>query len=285
MKNKFILQSSGFKTSYLEEIITTLNRFNIEWNDFGIIPNENIITNLENILEPDVNLIARGGTKFLGLLEENKDLELLNSQLSKEQIELKDLYLKKLISSIDYDVDRFDQEVYSLLDLPLLNSGAEYVKLKSLLYSTMEKEYFVKPSKDLKAFNGGLIYADETLMNYLMRTPHMNIEDIEEQTVILAAVQKIYSEYRFFMYKNEILGSSRYMLNGEVLPDTLVPEYISECAVEYSKLYMPNDLYVIDLCETDNGIKIVEYNCWNASGFYHCDIQNVICQINEIKQT
>jgi hypothetical protein len=283
MKNKFILQSTGFKTSYLEEVARTLNRLNIEWHDFGVIPSENIITNLENILSPNTKFIARGGTKFLSLLETNKDLELLNPNLTKEQIEIKDLYLKKLINSIDYDVERFDQEYYSKLGLPLLNSDAQYIKLEKLLYYTMENDHFVKPSKDLKAFNGGIIYSDETLMNYLMRTPHMNIDTIKEETVVLAPVQKIYSEYRFFMYKNNILGSSRYMLNGEVIPDVNVPEYMKEAAIEYAKLYIPNDLYVIDLGDTDNGVKIVEYNCWNASGFYHCDIQNIIGQVNDIK--
>jgi len=281
MKNKFILQSTGFKTSYLEEIAKTLDRFNIDWDDFGIIPSENVITNLENILIPNTRLIARGGTKFLNLLEKNGDLELLNSSLTVEQIKLKDFYLKELIKSIDYDIEKFDQAYYGKLNLPLLNSDAKYIPYKQLEYYTFEKEAFIKPSKDLKSFNGGIIYSDETLLNYLYRTPH-NM-DVKDETIIVAPVKKIYSEYRFFMHKDYILGMSRYMLNGEVAADTLVPEFMKDAVLEYSKLYHPADLYVIDLADTDNGVKIVEYNCWNASGFYNCDIQNIIGNINEIK--
>jgi len=40
----------------------------------------------------------------------------------------------------------------------------------------------------------------------------------------------------------------------------------------------------MDLAETDAGIRIVEYNCWNVSGFYASNVQNIIGQINEIKE-
>ena len=44
------------------------------------------------------------------------------------------------------------------------------------------------------------------------------------------------------------------------------------------------DYYVIDLCETDDGIEIVEYNCWNASGFYKTDIKKILSRITELKK-
>jgi hypothetical protein len=157
------------------------------------------------------------------------------------------------------------------------------MKLEELLYTTMEKDYFVKPSKDLKSFNGGIIYKDETLMNYLMRTPHMNIDNIKQEIIILSEVKKIITEYRFFMYKDKILGSSQYMLNGKLHLNEFVPEYMKNSAIEYSKLYNPSDIFVIDLSETQNGIKIVEYNFWNASSFYLSNIDNILNQINEIK--
>jgi hypothetical protein len=73
MKNRWLLQSNGFKSSYLFEILDTLKRFDIDFKDFGVFTNG--ISNLSEILDCDVNetvFITRGGTKFLGILEKFK---------------------------------------------------------------------------------------------------------------------------------------------------------------------------------------------------------------------
>lgn len=277
--NKWLIQTSGFKTNIIEAIIENLQKLNIEYNDFGLINGCTTITNLENILEPDYNYVTRGGIKFLKLITDTTDLHILNEHLSEEQYN--PLYLTKLMKSIDYDINKFDQLNYSKLNLPLLNNNAMYVPYNNIKTQVFNKDMFMKPSKDLKSFNGGIIPADETLLNYVYRTGFM--KEIEDEIVVVADVQKIYYEYRFFMYQDYILGSSRYMMNGTVSPDTYVPHYIMDAAKEYSKLYNPMELYVMDLAETDRGIKIVEYNCWNASGFYHSNIRDIIFQVNEIK--
>ena len=129
---------------------------------------------------------------------------------------------------------------------------------------------------------GGVIYAGETIQNYIARTGYSS-PNIKSEKIVVSDIKEIQEEYRFFMYKNKILGCSRYMLNSEVNPSDFVPEDIKECAIKYSELYNPSELYVMDLAVTPEGIKIVEYNCWNASGFYHSNIRDIIFQVNEIK--
>lgn len=283
MRTKWLIQSTGFASSYLEEVVNTLNDQKIAWDDFGIV--QDTITNLENILDTQTDIyIIRGGTKVLSLLNTNS-LQALNPHLSDNQIIKEKEYLEKLKNAIDYNEEKFDMEYYKDLSLPFLNDDCEIDKVKNLLYYEFQEDNFIKPSKDSKAFNGGIIYAGETLMNYLMRTPHRNIESIETQSVIISPIKKIKDEYRFFMYKNEILGCSRYMLNGKVNPDSFVPDNIKKAAEYFGLQYNPAEIYVIDLCtfEDTDEIKIVEYNCWNCSGFYHCDIRNIINKINQIK--
>lgn len=289
-KIKWLLQSNGFKSSYLFELVDTFKRFNINYSDFGVLSN-NSISNLDIIFEnfdENTKFITRGGTKFLSILEklksENKDLSFLDNKLSKDIINNSSLYIDKLINSVDYNVQRFDQEVYSKLDLPLLNSNARYVDYSRIKHYEFTKDTFIKPSRDLKSFNGGVIFAGETIQNYIARTGYHS-PNIKDEKIVVSDIKNIDEEYRFFMYKDKILGCSRYMLNSKVEPSHIVPPFVRDCAVDYAKLYNPMDLYVMDLATTDEGTKIVEYNCWNASGFYHCDIRDIIFQINEIKQT
>jgi hypothetical protein len=249
----------------------------------------NGISNLSEILDCDVNetvFITRGGTKFLGILEKlklkNRDLSYLDDKLPKEIVNNSILYIDKLIKSVDYDVQKFDQQYYSKLDLPLLNSDAKYFEYTKIKNYEFSKETFIKPSRDLKSFNGGVIYAGETIKNYIARTGH-SMPSIKDETIVVSNIKEIQEEYRFFIYKDKILAASRYMLNSEVNPSNIVPEFIANCASDYAKLYNPADIFVMDLAVTNEGIKIVEYNCWNASGFYHCNIRDLIFQINEIK--
>jgi hypothetical protein len=37
----------------------------------------------------------------------------------------------------------------------------------------------------------------------------------------------------------------------------------------------------MDIALTPDGYKIIEYNCWNASGLYHCNGQKVFFAVNE----
>ena len=281
---KWLVQSSGFTTSYLEEVVDTLNEQEIEWADFGLV--QDTMTNLENILDANTDVyIIRGGTKMLSLLDSLNSLQELNPHLSDNQKIREKEYIEKLKNAIDYDEKKFDMEYYKDLSLPFLNDDCEIYTVNNLLYSEFSEETFIKPSRDSKAFNGGIIYAGETLMNYLMRTPHRNIESIGEESVIVSPIKRIKEEYRFFMYKNEILGCSRYMLNGKVNPDSFVPDNVKNAAEYFGLQYNPAEIYVMDLCTFENTdeIKIVEYNCWNCSGFYHCDIRSIIRKINHIK--
>ena len=287
MKNRWILQSNGFKSSYLFEMVDTLKRFDIDFKDFGVFNNG--ISNLSEILDCDVNetnFITRGGTKFLSILEKlklkNRDLSYLDNKLPKEIVNNSILYIDKLIKSVDYNVQKFDQQYYSKLDLPLLNSNAKYFDYSKIKNYEFSKETFIKPSRDLKSFNGGVIYAGETIKNYIARTGH-SMPSIKDETIVVSDIKEIQEEYRFFIHKDKILAASRYMLNSEVNPSNIVPEFLTDCAKDYAKLYNPADIFVMDLAVTNEGIKIVEYNCWNASGFYHCNIRDLIFQINEIK--
>ena len=44
-------------------------------------------------------------------------------------------------------------------------------------------------------------------------------------------------------------------------------------------IYQPAEAFVIDVCLVEDDWKIVEINCINAAGFYLCDIQKLITEL------
>jgi len=274
---KWLLQSTGFLNSTLYETSVILDELKIKWQDFGVIPKEKRITNLDNIFNDNELFIIRGGIAALKIIDSN--FEKLNITEDQKNI---------FNNGVDYDVKRFDQHYYSKIpevNKILLNGvGTDYYTYSELEYKIFDKDMFIKPSKDLKSFNGGILEFGETLLNYLYRTGG-NVQSSKKETILVSEIKNIESEYRFFMYKDEILLCSKYLENGKLNINDYVPNIIKNKAIEYGKIYNPVDYYVMDLCTFNDSdeIKVVEYNCWNASGFYGGNIKYFIKRITELK--
>jgi len=259
--NNFLVQINGMELKTLTNIFNVFKKLDIKYETFKTISKSNTITDIDNNLNH--NLITIGGVSFLRML----------NQLP-----------QSLKSSVDYDINLFDQNHYKTMDLPLLNNDAQYFSFNEIKDFVFENDMFVKPSKDIKSFNGGTIFVNETLNNYIYRTGG-SLSKVENEQILIAPLKKIFYEYRFFIHNDEILGASRYSWNYNYSEDPFVPDYIMDTAKEYAKLYNPTDIFVMDLAETDKGIFIVEYQCWNISAFYSSNLFNLIGRINEIKGT
>lgn len=260
MANKIIIQTTNMEKDLVLKVKHISKRLGLDCQELEL--NKDLKSNLLKLEKENSNLIS-----IIGVTALNKIL---------------DLGKKNLLNSVDYDNERFDQHYYKNKSLNLLNSQAEYLSFEEIVKTRFKEDMFIKPSRDIKSFNGGIIFENETVIDYLRRTKG-DIKKVEKEIIIKAPLKKIYSEYRFFMYKEEILGSSRYSLNNEYSPDKFVPEYMKEAAITFSKEYEPTSIFVIDLAETDKGVFIVEYQCWNISAFYNSDLFNILGRLSEIK--
>jgi hypothetical protein len=59
--------------------------------------------------------------------------------------------------------------------------------------------------------------------------------------------------------------------------DSIYLDYVKDRIEEWT----PHDAFVIDVCDTENGIKIVEINTLNSSGFYAADVQKLVLTLEE----
>jgi hypothetical protein len=283
MKNlKWLVQSNGINFTQYSELFDKLKRQNYNTHDIGILSPNNI-TNLENILEPNDFYIIRGGTRLLTILNNIENISECNEFLSNEQINNSNYYLNELKNAIDYDFEKFDQLYYKDLNLPLLNSTAQYTHYSECKDMSFKDNMFIKPSRDLKSFNGGILESGTTIKEYILNGPYQ--KEYINEVIILDKVKTINTEYRFFCIKDKIITGSLYKRNNILTKSNIIPNYILSKAEEYVKLYNPADIFVMDLCELSNTeIKIVEYNCWNCSGFYDSNINKIIDSVSNFKK-
>lgn len=280
MPIKWLFQSTGIKLATFAEQVAVANSLGFNYTEFGVISETNTISNIENIwssLEDDY--IVRGGTKMLQILDKIKHPSELNQFLTPAQLESASYFIDKLRKGIFYDVKTFDQAFYNELGLPLLNNNARVYSFEEMNNISFDSDMFIKPSRDLKAFEAGILPANATLAEYLRQTWSTNF--VQEENVIVAPVQKIAVEYRFFIVGDKVSTGSIYKVGDHVNPMPIpVNDHVWDIASEWGRLYQPHDIFTMDIAKTESGkYAIVEYNCWNASGLYKSDIAKLFCDV------
>lgn len=267
---KWLIQDTDRLLNIVNQELMALKVFNKSYSVFGVLKNENILTGLYEEDLNDSNYIFRCGVKVINMLSAGKV-----ENLDKETLE-------KLRAGISYDFNKFDQRVYSKLDLPLLNSNAIYEKFKNVKDKVFDKDMFIKPSSDLKCFTAGIIKAGKTVEDYILSTYYQKY--YKDETILLNDVKKPGTEFRFVCFGNEAIAGSSYLKDGKLKLDEKVDKELLSIASEFAKLYNPSDIFVMDLAKKGNDFKIVEYNCWNASGLYNIDMVKLFEQVEEYKK-
>ena len=161
----------------------------------------------------------------------------------------------------------------------ILNYDAQFMTLKEAM-ALKEGQFFMKPDNDLKDFCGTEVEAKD-IANLYDQVSAGGFCFGTDIPVVLCPIKNTGWEYRLFMIKDKVVAFSSYKLKSMLRQDQPVPSEVIRFAQQTASLWHPDDVYVMDVCETDNGLKVVEFNCFNASGFYKCDVESVIRQVSE----
>lgn len=157
-----------------------------------------------------------------------------------------------------------------------LNKDSQVFKTNENKYPTFDEPMFIKPSSDGKAFVGDILFPGETVEQFISNKMHSS--SIWDEWVLVDPEKKVKKEYRFFILNGEVITGSQYYENHSLKVrrlDNSDNDAIS-CAREYARLYQPEELFTLDIClEKDNSWSIVEYNCFNCSGFYLCNLEQL----------
>lgn len=284
MKIKWLIQDVGIRWEQLDRKLDVLQEMNEEMAGIGVIEYCPYISGLSEALVDDLEYeyVFLSGVKVLKLLKDAKNITDVIENPTEFQKENGVLILEKLKAAIFYDIDAFDQKVYAEKGLPLLNSKADYLPIKNNLKTKFSVDKFIKPSKDLKSFDAGILPAGIDLEEYLKHVKRQ--ASYIEEDMVVAPVKVIRNEYRFFVVDKKVVAGSGYRLGGRAQEHTFISEKVWQKAKEYAKLYQPNDVFTLDLALTeDEEILIVEYNCFNASGVYCCNLFDTFNAIKAYK--
>ena len=150
---------------------------------------------------------------------------------------------------------------------------------------------FVRPVLDSKTFNGEvkskydfkdwqqtIKFMEEFMTDELVDIPMLN----KDTVIVVASAKKIYSEFRMFIVNRKIVTASQYQLGGELITSTDIDRRVYEFTYGMIQTWIPASAFVMDIADTPDGLKVIEINNINSSGFYAADPQKIITAIEDM---
>lgn len=243
--------------------IEAIKDLDIPYFMFGTIPHTTELTGWDNNFEC---VIPLGGTKIATMFAEG--------QMPPN-------------AKMWYDSTKFDQQYYSaILGDEMFNANPEWTTFGQVCTRCMEYDAFIKPTSDIKTFAGTIVPAGHVLASYLSTR---DVRLVDSTPVMVAPYQPPpISEYRCFVVDGCITEASKYMVGSKLAPTPLTDGEWRIVRTYFNRIktkYEPAGVYVVDFAATSDDIKVMEYNCFHASGIYTADMHETYSSILQLLST
>lgn len=163
----------------------------------------------------------------------------------------------------------------------LLNAASEVVAVGEFVSRDLdpEAEFFVRPAGDLKEFQGA-VHTFGELRGWRDGLASSNGPLGLDTRIQVAPPLAITTEWRTVVVDGRVVASSQYRSNGRLKVIGEVPSAVTAFAEEMAASYAPAPVFVLDVGEVEEGLRVVETNCFNSSGFYWCDLHAIVRAVN-----
>jgi hypothetical protein len=160
-----------------------------------------------------------------------------------------------------------------------LNSDGYFTTYGILSKNLINSPVFIRPNSPFKTFTGlGMDLGNfKSEMSSLQQIQNVRPEEI----ILVASRKEIQSEYRCVVIDRKVVTYSEYRwdnildIRRDILPECLA---LAERVAAYP--YQLDDAYVVDVCMTEAGPRIVEFNSFSSSGMYACDLELIVEAMN-----
>lgn len=170
-----------------------------------------------------------------------------------------------------------------LLNQPyIILPGAEAIRQQDWIYETFgPDEVFVRPSGCTKIFTGRCIYQDDF-------SSGLSVTRFDPATlVVIASPRQIQREWRLVVAGDEIVAASQYALEGAKAVQPGCPGEVTafvEAMLREVK-WRPDPIFMMDVCESDGRLWLVELNGFSCSWIYGCGVKAVVDAVASLVST
>ncbi len=184
---------------------------------------------------------------------------------------------------LHFDLDTFNYRVAlehrdDMLNSNVVRLDAAIAQLADIATTEPDRPMFMRPSHDLKQFSGQVINAREAhdwLLDAMQCDSSGSYRLEADTEIVLCEPQNILAEWRWFIVGGKIVSGSMYRRKGVLYQCAETDTRVIEEAQKLAHVWLPDSCCVMDTALVGDSVKVVEFNCINASGFYQNDISAV----------
>lgn len=135
------------------------------------------------------------------------------------------------------------------------------------------RDVFVRPDSPLKPFSGRVC----NLRRLSLKVLDFGLYYEDPRTpVIVAPVPQIGQEWRFVVVKGRIVAGSKYAASTRTALTGVSAAALRLASLVAADLPVPEDVYVLDVCETLGGLRLLEINPFSGADMYGCDAEAIV---------
>jgi hypothetical protein len=152
--------------------------------------------------------------------------------------------------------------------------GVEAIRQRDWLFSIFgsDEEVFARPTSCHKLFVGRRI-TRETFNSALAPTRYD-----PATPVMIAALKEITCEWRLLVIGDRVIAGSQYARDGAraISPDCPAEVRTFTESMLAEVRWHPDPIFMLDVCESDGRLWLVELNSFSCSWLYQCDLSAVV---------
>jgi len=139
---------------------------------------------------------------------------------------------------------------------------------------------FVRPDSPLKPFSGRLVRRGQISLSTL---DYGFYYDDAEIPVVIAPMRQVLREWRYVVVGRKVVAGSGYVAEGRSAtsddPNGPAWRFAAEVAAD---LTPPDPVYILDVCETDKGLRLIELNPFSGADLYACNGHEIVQHVSEV---
>lgn len=139
---------------------------------------------------------------------------------------------------------------------------------------------FVRPDSALKPFSGRLVERGEVSPAKL---DHGFYYDDLDLPIVLAPTRNVRREWRLVVANGQPIAGSTYAAEGRQGQQDEVPAEVQHYARDAAEnIDVGDPVYILDICETDEGLRLLELNPFSGADLYFCDRDRIVEAVTEV---
>lgn len=194
--------------------------------------------------------------------------------------------IKRGWEGLYFDGERFRVDTWLQNRTDMLNDDSVCLpagKALEWIAGRPERHWHVRPVEDLKVF-AGLVMRTSEIRDWLTKAEgpmQLTGEFSTETPIAIASARMLKAEWRWFVVGGKIVDGSMYRFDGRPMRRHEDDVSVIAEAQDFANDWLPHKTCCMDIALTENGPRVIEFNCFNGSGFYDHDVAKIVRAVTD----